>query len=182
MTRQPRSRPATPGLVLAICASTLAAVLALAVVPAEAASRVPTHVACVGDSITQGVGASSGKTNYPADLQTLLGTNVRVMNYGHSGATLLSNGDLPYQKQSEYTSATDFVSNAGTGATVDVVIMLGTNDSKGYNWTVGTGTRAEQFRTDCTAMVDHFALLPTHPLVTAGRIQQHLPDQRNGHP
>jgi MYXO-CTERM domain-containing protein len=46
-----------------------------------------------------------------------------------------------------------------------VILMLGTNDSKSYNWMVGTGTRAQQFVTDCTALVDHFAALPTHPLV-----------------
>lgn len=141
------------------------AALVTAASSAAAAPRAPTHVACVGDSITQGVGASSGTTNYPADLQALLGSAVHVMNYGHSGATLLSTGDLPYQRQSEYTSATSFVSGAGATATVDVIIMLGTNDSKAYNWVVDAGTRAEQFRTDCSALVDHFAQLPTHPLV-----------------
>jgi lysophospholipase L1-like esterase len=132
---------------------------------ANAAVRTPTHVACVGDSITAGVGASSSSTNYPAVLQTLFGSSVKVMNFGHSGATMLSVGDLPYQQQSEYTGATSFVSGAGASAVVDVIIMLGTNDSKPYNWTVGGATRAEQFRKDCTAMVDHFAQLATHPLV-----------------
>jgi lysophospholipase L1-like esterase len=132
---------------------------------ARAATRIPTHVACVGDSITQGVGASSGNTNYPADLQALFGSSVQVKNFGHSGATMLSVGDLPYQQQSEYASATTFVSGAGSAAIVDIIIMLGTNDSKPFNWTVGTSTRAAQFRTDCAAMVDHFAQLPTHPLV-----------------
>jgi lysophospholipase L1-like esterase len=122
-------------------------------------------VACVGDSITQGGGASSGNTNYPADLQALFGSSVQVKNFGHSGATMLSVGDLPYQQQSEYPSATTFVSGAGSSATVDVIIMLGTNDSKPYNWTVGTSTRAEQFRKDCAAMVDHFTQLAPHPLV-----------------
>jgi len=132
---------------------------------ANAAARVPTHVACVGDSITAGVGASSSNTNYPAVLQTLFGSSVKVMNFGHSGATMLSVGDLPYQQQSEYTAATSFVSGAGASAVVDVIIMLGTNDSKPYNWTVGTATRAEQFRKDCAAMVDHFTQLAPHPLV-----------------
>ena len=80
--------------------------------PAAAQSRVPTHVACVGDSITQGVGASSSSASYPAVLQKLFGSAVHVGNYGHSGATLLSTGDLPYKNQSEYTAATTFVSGA----------------------------------------------------------------------
>jgi len=142
------------------------AVCGLVVAPAAwAAARVPTHVACVGDSITAGYGASSTNASYPADLQGLFGSSVQVRNFGHSGATLLSTGDLPYQQQSEYTSATSFVSGAGASAVVDVVIMLGTNDTKPANWTSGGGTRATQFQTDCAALVDHFAQLSTHPQV-----------------
>jgi lysophospholipase L1-like esterase len=127
--------------------------------------RTPTHVACVGDSITFGLFASSPTASYPSVLQTMFGSSVQVGNYGHSGATMLSVADLPYQNQPEYTNATTFVSGAGASAVVDVIIMLGTNDSKSYNWMVGNGTRAQQFVADCGAMVDHFASLPTHPLV-----------------
>ncbi len=108
------------------------------------------------------------------------------MNYGHNSATMLSVGDLPYQNLTEYTAATTFVSGAGATAVVDVIIMLGTNDSKSYNWMVGTGTRAQQFVTDCGAMVDHFASLPTHPLVYLAfpprAFANTLRDQRNDHP
>ena len=138
---------------------------ALSASPVQAQVRMPTHVACVGDSITYGYMASSASASYPSVLQTLFGSSVKVMNYGHNSATMLSIGDLPYQTLSEYTAATTFVSGAGATAVVDVIIMLGTNDSKSYNWMVGTGTRAQQFVTDCGAMVDHFASLPTHPLV-----------------
>jgi lysophospholipase L1-like esterase len=133
---------------------------------ASAQPRVPTHVACVGDSITAGAGASSPSTDYPSDLQKLLGPSVQVQNFGHSGATMLSTGDLPYIKQPEYTNATTFVSKAGANAVVDVIIMLGTNDSKPFNWTTADGgTSAAQFQSDCAAMVDHFASLPTRPVV-----------------
>ena len=138
---------------------------ALSASPAQAQVRTPTHVACVGDSITYGYMASSASASYPSVLQNLFGSSVQVKNYGHNSATMLSTGDLPYQTLSEYTAATTFVSGAGSTAVVDVIIMLGTNDSKSYNWMVGTGTRAQQFVTDCGAMVDHFASLPTHPLV-----------------
>src|SRR4051812_9912935 len=144
-------------------------VVALAVtLPASRATaqvRTPTHVACVGDSITYGYMASSASASYPSVLQNLFGSSVQVKNYGHNSATMLSTGDLPYQTLSEYTAATTFVSGAGTTAVVDVIIMLGTNDSKSYNWMSGTSTRAQQFVTDCGAMVDHFASLSTHPLV-----------------
>jgi MYXO-CTERM domain-containing protein len=139
--------------------------LSLCASQAGAQVRTPTHVACVGDSITYGYMASSASASYPSVLQKLFGSSVKVMNYGHNSATMLSVGDLPYQTLSEYTAATTFVSGAGTTAVVDVIIMLGTNDSKSYNWMSGTSTRAQQFVTDCGAMVDHFASLSTHPLV-----------------
>src|SRR4030095_9555908 len=112
-------------------------------VPEAQAQRVPTHVACVGDSITYGYLASSTSKSYPSDLQALFGASVRVMNFGRNSATMLSNGDLPYINQSEYTAATSFVSGAGATAVVDVIIMLGTNDSKSYNWNPTGTTRAQ---------------------------------------
>ena len=96
-------RSASAGLVLA------AAVLTLTAAPASAQQRVPTHVACVGDSITYGYLASSSTKSYPSDLQALFGTNVQVKNFGRNSATMLSTGDLPYINQTEYTNATTFV-------------------------------------------------------------------------
>ncbi|HSS39093.1 MAG TPA: hypothetical protein VLT58_10020, partial [Polyangia bacterium] len=93
-------------------------VVALASSPAAAQSRTPTHVACVGDSITAGYMASSSSASYPSVLQNLFGSAVHVGNYGHSGATLLSTGDQPYTSQSEYPAATTFVSGAGATAVV----------------------------------------------------------------
>jgi lysophospholipase L1-like esterase len=67
--------------------SVLSAAL-LCVGHAHAAPRVPTHVACVGDSITAGAGASSPTMSYPSDLQGLFGASVQVKNFGHSGTTM----------------------------------------------------------------------------------------------
>jgi lysophospholipase L1-like esterase len=128
----------------------------------------PTHVACVGDSITFGTGASSAGTNYPADLQMQLGSAVHVANFGHSGATMLSAGfgDAPYQIDSEYTAATDFVTGAGAGAVVDVIILLGANDSRAPNWTpAGKPKNDQQFLKDYRAMVEHFSALTPKPVV-----------------
>jgi MYXO-CTERM domain-containing protein len=140
--------------------------LTLSAAPVRAQARMPTHVACVGDSITYGYLASSSSKSYPSDLQAMFGSSVQVKNFGHNSATMLSVGDTPYINQSEYTAATSFVSGAGASAVVDVIIMLGTNDSKSYNWAPTAGsTRAAQFMTDCAAMVDHFTSLSTHPVV-----------------
>ena len=144
------------------------ATVALFAGSAQAAPRVPTHVACVGDSITSGNGASTPAKNYPSDLQGLFGASVQVKNFGHSGATMLSAGfgDLPYEAQTEYAGATSFVTGAGVSAVVDVVIMLGTNDSKPLNWTpAGKPKNDQQYLKDYRAMVEHFLSLSPKPEV-----------------
>lgn len=112
----------------------------------------PTKVACVGDSITQGVGADPGKS-YPAQLQALLGPGYKVGNFGVSGRTLLSKGDHPYVKERRYQEALAF------GPDV-VVIMLGTNDTKPHNWKFEA-----DLETDCRALVESFRRLPSKPRV-----------------
>jgi lysophospholipase L1-like esterase len=84
-------------------------------------------VACVGDSITAGVGTKDPKNRYPAQLATLLGEAYEVKNYGNSGSTMLDDGDRPYKKQQSFTDAVNFAAEI-------VIIKLGTNDSKPQNW------------------------------------------------
>ena len=55
------------------------------------------RVACIGDSITAGVGAAGG--SYPTQLGKRLGSKWEVRNFGVSGSTLLNRGDNPYQRQ-----------------------------------------------------------------------------------
>jgi len=55
----------------------LLAPLALALLWPAAAAAAPTHVACVGDSITYGYLASSPSASYPSDLQKMLGRRCR---------------------------------------------------------------------------------------------------------
>jgi len=145
------------------------AVASLAPSLAGAAPRVPTHVACVGDSITYGYAASNPSTkSYPAQLQTLFGASVQVKNFGRNSATMLSApfGDVPYEDQPEYTAASSFVSGAAASAVVDVIIMLGTNDSKPANWMPsGKPKNDQQFLSDYRAMVEHFGGLTPKPLV-----------------
>jgi lysophospholipase L1-like esterase len=133
--------------------------------------RKPTHIACVGDSITAGSGATAPAKNYPSQLQVLLGNGVTVKNFGNSGSTMLTEGygDKPWVKQAEYTAATDFVKNAGADAVVSVIIILGANDSKPQNWDpTGKPKNDQQYLKDYRALVDHFAALPTQPTVYIG--------------
>src|SRR5262249_7248786 len=79
---------------------------------ASAEPRIPTHVACIGDSITAGYLASSSAASYPsqlADLLTAGGHTADVQNFGVSGATMMRSGDMPYWNQSQFTSAQSFI-------------------------------------------------------------------------
>jgi acyl-CoA thioesterase-1 len=114
-------------------------------------------VACVGDSITYGSGiADRLNDGYPAQLQRILqefDPAWKVDNYGVSGATLLSRGDLPYIRQGAYISAQTCNPDI-------VIIKLGTNDSKPQNWQY----KAEFIPNYCT-MIDVFRNLPSHPQI-----------------
>ena len=55
------------------------------------------NVACVGDSITAGVGATITYRNfYPYQLGLLLGPQYTVGNYGHDGASVALEGGYSY--------------------------------------------------------------------------------------
>lgn len=110
------------------------------------------RVACVGDSITQGAGASAGKS-YPSQLQELLGDQWKVENFGVSGRTLLRKGDNPYWNENALKSAQDFEPNV-------VIIMLGTNDTKPQNW-----VHRDEFAADYKDFVKTFQSLESKPRI-----------------
>ena len=89
----------------------------------------PASIALVGDSLTEcnmyPLGAS-----WPGTLQLRFRSTAIVRNFGVGGTTATSeaNGaDLDYRRTSEYKAARESRSDA-------VVIMLGTNDCKFWNW------------------------------------------------
>lgn len=100
-------------------------------------------IACVGNSITQGDGLANPATQgYVALVQKMFGTKCRVLNYGISGRTMLKNGDYPYWRETRF----------GDLFTVKpdiITIMLGTNDSKPWNWTT-----AATYTGDYAAFID----------------------------
>lgn len=114
----------------------------------------PIKVACIGDSITEGTGLANPATeSYPARLQRLLGSGFVVRNYGVSGRTLLKKGDYPYWKESAYTQSRNWEPDV-------VLIKLGTNDSKPYNWRYGTNYVAE-----FEELIASYRTLPSQPRV-----------------
>jgi len=116
------------------------------------AFKEPIRVACVGDSITAGSGTTPGNS-YPAQLGRMLGEKWLVKNFGVSGATLLNQGDRPYQKQAAFKRA--------LASRPDVVVIkLGTNDTKPQNWKF-----KDEFVADYQDLVRQFAQLPGKPRI-----------------
>ena len=110
-------------------------------------------VACVGDSITAGYALQNpGVESYPAQLQSLLGNGYSVGNFGLSGATVQKRSDFSYWNTAPYRASLQFKPNI-------VVIMLGTNDSKPWNW------NAAKFNTDYRALIAKYQGLTTNPKV-----------------
>ncbi|MEI4768081.1 GDSL-type esterase/lipase family protein [Psychrobacillus sp. FJAT-51614] len=112
--------------------------------PSMSASTI--RVACVGDSITYGYG-------YPAELQTLLGTEYSVENFGYSGRTAMRTGDKPYVDEEIYQDSLNYLPDI-------VVIMFGTNDSKVQNW-----LSKEEFKKQYRELLQSYTQLSSKPVV-----------------
>ncbi|WP_242202082.1 GDSL-type esterase/lipase family protein [Aestuariivivens insulae] len=113
-------------------------------------------VACIGDSVTFGLGIEDRNHNaYPAQLQELLGsTSYQVSNFGHSGATLFKQGHKPYWNTESYKKSLEF--------TPDIVIIhLGLNDQGNNNWP----QHKEEFVTDYLELITIYKNLPSKPQV-----------------
>ncbi len=102
----------------------------------------PIRIACLGDSITYGVGASSQANRWTSQLQNTLGEAYKVHNYGISGRTMLSKGNLPLINDQPYQYAIDCHADI-------ILIALGTNDSKAQNW-----QHKNDFEKDYTKMIN----------------------------
>lgn len=113
-----------------------------------------TKIACVGNSITYGVGIKDPlKDAYPVVLGRMLGDTYETKNFGFSGATLLRKGNRPYWLTDTYFKAKAYKPDI-------VVIKLGSNDSKPVNkayW--------YDYKNDLSDLIDTFRMLPSHPKI-----------------
>ena len=111
-------------------------------------------VSCVGDSLTYGSGVLKTREldSYPAKLQSKLGTSHVVSNFGLRNATAASSGDLPYINSEEYKESLE--SNPDV-----VILMLGTNDTKTYNW------NAADYEEGLKTIVESYQKLESKPTV-----------------
>jgi alpha-L-fucosidase len=122
--------------------------------PAAAGQPQRLKVACIGNSITAGVGVEDpATTSYPAELQRMLGSAWEVRNFGVSGRTLLRRGDFPYWNEPAFTAAHAFSPDL-------VIIKLGTNDSKPQNWKFSA-----EFDQNLRELVASFRTLDSHPRI-----------------
>ena len=112
------------------------------------------RVTCVGDSLTYGSGVIKTREmdSYPAQLQKKLGTSHLVTNYGLRNATASADGDVPYVESAPYKKSL-------TSKPDIVLLMLGTNDSKTYNWD------AASYEEGIRSLVQTYKGLDTNPTV-----------------
>lgn len=115
----------------------------------------PIRVACLGDSITHGVGADTGWA-WPEQLDRMLGALWDVRNFGHSGATVSRDDKNSIWSQKEYREALLFHPDV-------VIILLGTNDTKPENW-----AKKDAFPKLYKELVASFQQLTSKPRVFAG--------------
>ena len=125
----------------------------------------PIRITCVGDSITEGIGGSAGKS-YPDQMQALLGDGYEVFNAGVSGTNVLKRwGDVgqgttyPYWITSRYTQGKEFQPDIA-------IIMLGTNDATNRNWLQsGYENVKEAFKEDYRALIQEYKALDSKPYI-----------------
>jgi len=117
-------------------------------------AQTPVRVVCIGNSITEGAGLSNPSVEaYPIQLANLLGSNYSLLNCGVSGRTMLKHGDVPYWNESKYSQAKAYDPNI-------VIIALGTNDSKPWNWKLKS-----EFYSDYAAMIGEFRTNGKNPQI-----------------
>ena len=111
------------------------------------------RVACVGDSITYGCNVPGWvRNNYPAVLRRKLGKGYCVNNFGYSSRTAGRQGNLPYMDETLYQKSLSFEPDI-------VILMLGTNDCKTFNW------NEADFTASYTLLLQSYCSLPSAPEV-----------------
>lgn len=109
------------------------------------------RVACVGDSITYGKTIVHRQlNNYPSKLDTLLGFEYSVENFGVSGYTAMKDSPKPYMGHLQFRKALEYQPDV-------VFLKLGSNDSKTNIW------NAEEFWEDYCTIIHSFLNLESNP-------------------
>jgi lysophospholipase L1-like esterase len=122
-----------------------------AVAEPTAAAR-PIRITCIGASDVSSP-TPYGTPNWPDYIAPMLGYEYAITNCGASGTTMIQVGNAPYWNTPQYT-------NGLNSAPDIVIIMLGSNDSKPYNWIYQTN-----YVPDYEEMIQQYRNLPSHPRI-----------------
>jgi acyl-CoA thioesterase-1 len=112
----------------------------------------PVRVAFIGDSITEAVGTPESAVNYPEHLETLLGSDFELGNFGVGGATMRDIGAFSYWGLPEFADAKAFEPHL-------VTIQLGTNDTKPAIWD------ADAYEANYRSMIEEMQALSSEPTI-----------------
>jgi uncharacterized protein YjdB/lysophospholipase L1-like esterase len=122
------------------------------------------RIACVGDSITYGSNGAGGRVDeaerYPNQLQALLNNQYEVGNFGVSGACMVADGSDSGNAVKGYSNLSAYTDSLNYSPDV-VVIMLGTNDSKGLNW----DNYKNDYVQDALDMIKDYQSLKSNPKI-----------------
>jgi lysophospholipase L1-like esterase len=122
------------------------------VVAHPVATARPIRITCVGASDVSSP-TPYGTPNWPDYIAPMLGYEYVITNCGASGTTMIQAGNAPYWNTAQYTD--------GLNSFPDIVIiMLGSNDSKPYNWIYQTN-----YVPDYEEMINQYRNLPSHPRI-----------------
>ena len=111
-------------------------------------------IACIGDSITAGVGVDENERaqySYPGRLASALGEGYEVLNYGQSGATMCSTSALLYPSKNWFTYSGKHEEMKNRAKDIDIAfIMLGTNDGNSSTENISDlmTNRVNEFKAD----------------------------------
>ena len=123
-------------------------------------------VACVGDSITEGIHASNPDvTGYPALLQHMLGSDYLVINCGKSGAYALSpdspyNARAKYENYPYYPNTREYEVLKASQADI-IIVMLGTNDCRSLT----EAAAVEEFKESYKSLIADFQSMESNPQI-----------------
>lgn len=122
-----------------------------------------TRIACIGDSLTQGIGATGWKNGdysggYPNQLLQLLGDGYKVGNFGKgSSYVYYYDGraeELWYPNTAAYSMSNDFEPDI-------VLILLGTNDAR----VMKNQADSAAWKTEFMKLVEHYLDMESQPEV-----------------
>ncbi len=117
-------------------------------------TRAEIRIACVGNSITAGSGLDTPSTErYPAVLEGLLGSKYKVGVFARGGMCLQRHAEISVWYSNHIRNARNFDPDI-------VVLLLGTNDSKYYNW-----KSCSTFTADYADLLDTLPLSESNPVV-----------------